>query len=228
MIKAFFFNQRMWLWPILAFLVVTPLTPFLDLAIERFFYEGNGKFSADLLYTFVFDYGVIPGQLICALALIIFFGSYIFKKLKAWRHISLIMVAALVIGSGLITHAIFKDHWGRPRPKQVVEFGGEQAFRPYYQPNFFHQPQPSKSFPCGHCTMGFYFFAAALIALRSGHRAMFWGWLVFALGLGGLLSLARMAQGGHFFSDTLAGMLVMWLTAWVLVQWIPSKNQALR
>ena len=76
----------------------------------------------------------------------------------------------MVVGAGFIVHTALKDHWGRPRPKQIIAFGGEQTFRPFYSPNFFHQPEPSKSFPCGHCTMGFYFFAVAFALRRSGYR----------------------------------------------------------
>ena len=51
----------------------------------------------------------------------------------------------MAIGVGLFTHILLKDHWGRPRPKQVTQFGGTQEFHPFYKPNFFDQPQPSRA-----------------------------------------------------------------------------------
>jgi len=114
----------------------------------------------------------------------------------------------------------------RPRPKQVIEFGGIQEFRPFYQPNFFHQPEPSKSFTCGHCTMGFYFFALALVVRRLNYRKTFWITLMFAFALGIALSLARIGQGGHFFSDTLISALIMWLTAYACDRWLTPQIEA--
>ena len=130
------------------------------------------------------------------------------------------LLLSLALGAGLIAHTLLKDRWGRPRPRQVAEFGGHQQFRPYYLPNFFHQPEPSKSFPCGHCTMGFYFFAVALVCQRQGWRwgAIFSYFLAFFLGI--LLGVTRMAQGGHFFSDILVSALLMWWVASLLDRWL--------
>ena len=53
----------------------------------------------------------------------------------------------MIVGAWLIIDFALKDHWGRPRPRQVKEFGGMQEFRPYYgKPNFFHQPEPQNLF----------------------------------------------------------------------------------
>lgn len=214
MIKTFFIKEKGWLWPILFVAFFTPWSAQVDLAIAHYFYDGNGHFSNHPFYLWMFDYGVLPAKLLCAGALILFLGSFVIKRWQRWRATALAFVLILAVGAGLITHVILKDHWGRPRPKQVVEFGGSQAFRPYYEPNFFHQPQPSKSFPCGHCTMGFYFFSVALLGKRLGSQKLYVAGMVLAIALGGLLSWTRMAQGGHFFSDTLISALIMWLTAY--------------
>jgi len=218
--KNFLIQQRMWLWPIVLMLLITPFTPTLDLAITRYFYQGNGEFSRSGLFHFMYDYGVVPAQIIAGGATLLLFFSLFTKKLQPTRRIALVLALSLTIGSGVICHFILKDHWGRPRPKQVVEFGGIQPFRPYYEPNLFHQPQPSKSFPCGHCTMGFYFFSVALIGRKLNNRSLYRAGLLFALFLGGLLSLTRIAQGGHFLSDTLMSALIMWLTSYFCVEWI--------
>lgn len=216
--KEFFNRNGLWLWPLIAMAIITPFTPAIDLSISHYFYDPNHSFPIHPFLSFIYDYGIIPGQIAFAISAILLFLSGFFKKWNKWYPSALVMVLTLAIGSGLITHAILKDHWGRPRPKQVIEFGGQQPFRPYYKPNFFHQPEPSKSFPCGHCTMGFYFFALALIGQRTGNRRLFYGALAFALSLGILLSFNRIAQGGHFLTDTIASAIVMWLTAYVCVK----------
>ena len=215
-------KNRAWLIPILLFGLLAPWTPYLDLEISRYFYKGNGQFVSNQFTDVMYNYGILPADIIVGMALCLFIGSYIFQAWKKWRSASLALVLTLAIGSGLIVHAMLKDHWGRPRPKQVIEFGGRQAFRPFYYPNFFHQPEPSKSFSCGHCTMGFYFFALILLGKKEGNRFLFISGVILTLLLGGLLSLTRIMQGGHFFSDVLASALVMWLTALACVRWCYS------
>jgi lipid A 4'-phosphatase len=216
--KSFFLNQKAWLWPLLCLAIITPFTPFFDLTISHFFYQPSLGFQSNSFYDFLFNYGTLPGKLLFGVSAIALFLSCFFKKWKQWHAPTLVLALTLLIGGGLIVHQILKDHWGRPRPKQVVEFGGMQPFRPYYKPNFFDQPEPSKGFSCGHCTMGFYFFAPALVARRLGYKKIFWLSLTIAFGLGIALSLARIAQGGHFFSDTLVSALIMWLTAYLCDQ----------
>lgn len=220
MLKDIITEQRAWLWPILAFIAITPITPTLDMAIAHYFYIDGTHFSDNGFYGFIFKYGIVPAQLTAIAAVAIFMVSFFWKRIEPWRNNALILIVTLVIGAGLVTHVLLKDHWGRPRPKQVIEFGGTQPFRVYYQPNFFHQLEPSKSFPCGHCTMGFYFFVVALIGYRQKNKRLIWTGLTLAFLLGLLLSITRMAQGGHFFSDTLASALIMWLTAYFCAKWI--------
>ena len=40
----------------------------------------------------------------------------------------LFLMATLALGPGLLVNVILKDHWGRPRPIDVTQFGGEQHF----------------------------------------------------------------------------------------------------
>lgn len=217
-----------WLLPIIAMLLIAPFTPAMDLAISHYFYLPDAGFSTNLFFTFLFNYGPIPAQIIAGLAAIVLIISFLptrFNKLstfKTWRRPAACLVLTMAIGAGLIVHAILKDHWGRPRPRQITEFSGTQMFRPFYQPNIFNQPEPSKSFSCGHCSMGFYFFALALVGRRLHKKTLFLSALTLAIVLGSLLSLTRIAQGGHFFSDTLITALVMWLTAYACDRWLYS------
>lgn len=72
--------------------------------------------------------------------------------------------------------------------------------------------------------MGFYFFSLALVARRLNYNKTFWIALALALSLGILLSLARIAQGGHFVSDTLVSALVMWLSAYACDRWVHQNE----
>ncbi len=194
-------------------LMITPFTPAIDLAIENFFYHGHGLFLQNEFFSFIYSYAIVPAQLTVAIALFCFAGSYYFPALRKYRAIASVLVFTLAIGSGLIIHLVLKDHWGRPRPRQVVEFGGVQNFRPYYSPDFNTQKEPSKSFSCGHCTMGFYFFSFIALGLYLHNTWFLWSGIILSATLGSLLSLTRMSQGAHFFSDVMISALIMWLTA---------------
>ena len=200
--------------PILLWMAFTPFSGWLDLKLSHAFYEHEA-FSSHAFWAWLFQYGIWPAWVLTALALagciLSFFAPY-----RHWRNPCLVIVLTFAIGSGLIIHGGFKDNWGRPRPRQVTEFGGKQTFRPYYAPNFSEQPEPSKSFSCGHCSTGFTFFSLALLGTYFRSRLFWWlGWGL-AWGLGFLLSATRIAQGGHFLSDALASALIMWITAWCL------------
>lgn len=183
----------------------------LDLAIARYFYN-EGLFSDNTFFNFLYTYGEHPSKITAALGLIYYIATR--------ERVALYLCLTLVIGAFLINEQALKHHWGRPRPKQVDEFGGIQKFRPFYAPNFFAQPEPSRSFPCGHCTAGYYFISFAFLGKRFKNRSLFWFGLLFSALFGSLLGVARMAQGGHFFSDVVFGCLVMGLTAWMLDRWI--------
>jgi len=221
-IYFYLYKHTRWIFPLIIFLVIAPLTPTLDIDIEKFYYQQQ-HFTNNTFFTFFYDYGPYPAILTAVGGFLGFMASYFIKSLQAYRKIFALLVLTLAIGSGLIVHLSLKDQWGRPRPKQIVEFGGQQQFRPFYSPNFFEQPEPSKSFPCGHCSTGFYFFALAIAGKRLKNKKLEITGYSLALALGVILSITRIAQGGHFFSDTLASALIMWLTAlicdWFIYEW---------
>jgi lipid A 4'-phosphatase len=198
------------LWFVLALALMTPFSGPLDLYVSRLFFT-NGHFASGPFYDFVYHYALYPGWIIIAISLLTLVASPFYRGLKNWRKPAAYLILTLALGSGLFVHAIFKDHWGRPRPRQVVEFGGSQPFRAYYQPHFTNQPEPSKSFPCGHCSMGFYFFAIALLGMHEGKRSIYIFGMLAASFLGGVLGFVRIAQGGHFLSDVIVSGLIMWL-----------------
>jgi len=203
-----------WVLPLLALLVIAYFTPALDLDISGHFYDQESKsFPSTRVYDLIRELGVIPAMLVAVGATIFFALTYIKRLWRKWRPHALLLILPMALGAGVVTHAILKDHWGRPRPRQVENFGGELPYRAFYQPNLSWEVRQLKSFPCGHCTMGFYFFAVALLFRRLGYQSLFVISMLLALALGIALGVARIAQGGHFFSDILAGALVMWLVA---------------
>ncbi len=201
----------------LFFIFFTPVSAWLDLKVSHHFYQA-GHFQTSLFLEWIYHYGIIPGWFLVGYA---FFGLLIsfFKKYYVTRQKDfIVIILTLALGSGLVAHLLLKDHWGRPRPRQTIEFGGSQAFHAFYQPQFFEQPQPSKSFVCGHCTMGFCFFSLFFLGIYYQKKMMALIGLLSALLLGGMLGYARIAQGGHFLSDVIISAFIMWWTALLLTQ----------
>jgi len=164
-------------------------------------------------WSFVYRYGVLAGVLLAAGALVTFTLSYWFPaRLHGWRRPALFLVLAATVGPGLIVNVAFKDHWGRPRPREVQPLGGQERFLPVWVKG--SDPQ-AKSFPCGHCAMGFYLSVPWLV-LRRRRRGLGLAFLVAGLAWGLTLGAARMMAGGHFLSDVLWAGGMVWLTALAL------------
>jgi lipid A 4'-phosphatase len=126
-----------------------------------------------------------------------------------------VLLLTIIVGPGLLVNAIFKENWGRPRPRQTVELGGTMAYQPPLQPAF---DQNGKSFPCGHCAAAFSLLALWFLFRRR--RALAWISLIGVLTLGGLVGVARMAAGGHFLSDVVWAALLTFFAVWLSYYWI--------
>lgn len=204
--------------PLLCIALLAPWSGLIDLKISHYFFS-EGTFQENPFYHFIYTYGIWPGWIVIAVTVI----GAIFST--QWRKPALYLFLCMAIGSGLFIHLGLKEHWGRPRPRQTIEFGGSQPFRPFYSPQTATQPEPSKSFSCGHCSVGFYFFSVAFLGLYLKSKKIYWTGLSLAWGLGILLSLTRIAQGGHFFFDTVVSALIMWWTAYGLDLLILKREQ---
>ena len=128
------------------------------------------------------------------------------KSLLKPRDIVFIL-STLAIGPGIVTNLIFKDNWGRPRPYQVVEYGGHDPFVGVWQ--ITHYCGHNCSFVSGEGSSSMWLLTlAVLLPARwrpTGVRAL----LLF----GALFSLNRVAIGAHFLSDVI---LAWWITLLVI------------
>ncbi|MFT5106189.1 MAG: lipid A 4'-phosphatase [Pseudoalteromonas tetraodonis] len=174
----------------------------IDLAVEGWFYAGDrgGWFLKDAKpLVMIYDKGLIPALCVVVTSIVVLIIGFRRGTLQRYRKIAIYLLLVMVIAPGLLVNAIMKEGWGRPRPRQVEHFGGEEAFERVWE---YDGSSYGKSFPSGHAAMGFYFFGAYFLLRRWGRRSILL-WLGVALGLGGLLGFTRMAQGGHFPSDVL-------------------------
>lgn len=224
----FWKNSIKYLIPFFAVVIFLPFSPTFDLAISHFFYTpdllGKGHFIENALTDWMFEWGERIGFGVGAIATTLYLLAWKIPPLKKFRPACLLMMFTLVLGAGLCVNTLGKGCLARPRPKQVIEFGGTHAFRPVYQLGLQSKTDPQKSFPSGHASMGFYYLSVCLVAYRYRNKWLMAAGVALTLSLGMGLSLTRIAQGGHFFSDTLFAALIMW---WITLfaDWLVFKSK---
>lgn len=192
-----------------------------DRRIAALFYrDGQGWYLGDQpLWAWLHDYGTIPGLVLTLAALMTWLAGFYVRRLKPWRRPCLIVVLTTLLAAGLLVNAVLKQYWGRPRPGQTTEFGGNWEYRPVFPPG---PPGKGASFPCGHCTMGFVF--VSLAAFRRQYGPLAFGGVAVGVGLGALLSAARMVQGAHFLSDAIWSFGIVGMVATALILYLPGAG----
>lgn len=129
----------------------------------------------------------------------------------------LIVYLSLSIGPGLIVNVVLKNHWGRPRPYQVLRDKAE--YSPFWVPHFSHRSD--NSFPGGHASIGF-FLGIPLLALGQRKAALFVS-LIGGIVVGGV----RILQGGHYLSDVVFSGIFVWFSAWIVIYCISRFERSL-
>jgi lipid A 4'-phosphatase len=185
-------------------LIVFVLWPDLDLAVAHVFYDHGGFSGHDRLEKFGREiFSDAPFVVLALYAAL--YGLARRGFAVPWAPTGrgvIFLIVTMSVGPGLIVNLGLKDHAHRPRPSHVVEFGGSDAFRPWYK--FDGACARNCSFVSGEAATGFWMVAPASL-LPPPVRAPA---LIAALVFGAGASLLRLAFGGHFLSDVLLGGLI--------------------
>ena len=189
--------------------------PRLDLDLAALFFDPNTrmfKVSSQQWVGYSRDGARWLVVLVAAPAVFAVLGKLLLphrRMLVAGRAAFLLLVT-LALGPGVLANQILKDHWGRARPIDVVEFGGTDRFTPWWDPR---GPCPENcSFIAGEPSGAFWTLGAAALAPPQWRPIAFGAALVFGAAIGVL----RMAGGAHFFTDVTFAGVFMFLLAWVL------------
>ena len=166
-------------------------------------------------WIWLYDYGVIPGIFLSIISFLTWIFSHTKKKLAILRPYLLICALTPIIASALLVNVVLKDHTGRPRPREIKQFSGNWEYLPALQIGI---PGRGHSFPCGHCSIAFTLTSGIVFWRLSRKFAI----LSLSLGLiyGILMSLARIVQGGHFITDAMWSLGVVWLTLTTLYYFV--------
>lgn len=219
-------KYRKILWSSLLWLALVLLTtlPFwipqwhLDVQVSRFFYHPACSPQGWVLdcqpwYQTLFysSVPVISGLILAAGMVVIVWRpkTLVYQRLRLRLGY---FVLVFILGSGLVVNAIFKDHWGRPRPVQTQDFGGTAEYAP---PGKLVLNSAGRSFPSGHSSVGFAFLALWFIWRRERPAWALWG-LGGGLLFGYAIGLARISVGAHYLSDVIWSGWLMALVAWLV------------
>jgi lipid A 4'-phosphatase len=191
--------------------LVFAMWPSLDLSVSALFLDAEGRFGwrtdPDLRglreVGMALPYYVVVAFLVSLLAVALFRGVRLFADAR--KLVAVLLVFAL--GPGLLVNGILKEFWDRPRPNQVIEFGGDWAFKPWYDPT--GECRRNCSFVSGEASS-----VTALVAAAAALPAPLQAPAVaLAAAFAVLISGLRLGFGGHFLSDILFAMLFTHLIA---------------
>lgn len=184
-----------------------------DLVVSsKFFISGSWPIGELFPWKMLYRIDRLPSVLLATVGLVAAILSIWKPSLKPWRKAGVFLVLFLALGPGLLVNTIFKDGWGRPRPREVVQFGGNKQFLQPWQKGISGQ---GRSFPSGHASAAF-FLIAPFFFYRRRRPLVAHGWLIGGIVFGILMSIARIAQGGHFLSDNLWSFGMVYLTGLLL------------
>lgn len=205
--------------------LVFGLYPGFDLEVARYFHgfvDRSHNMFALRIYPPLMkarDIGLWVGTILVAPAV----AALIVKLLLPRRRMlisgraTVFLITTLVLAPGLLVNVLLKDHWGRPRPIDVIQLGGDQKFVAWWDPR---GDCPSNcSFVSGDVAGAVWTVAPA--ALAPPH----WRALAYAaaLALGTGMGTIRVMAGAHFPSDVIfAGVftfLIIWITYAVIYRW---------
>lgn len=202
-----------------------------DVALESHFYctqcpDSKWFLEKNMLLRLLYNFGSWPAAITVIGALVLLIGSYFKSRLVIYRVYCVFLILALLIGPGFIINSVLKVHWGKPRPREVREFGGRWDYQKLFDKG---ESGRGKSFPCGHCSMGYFFFAFYFI-FKNKRRKLAFLFLLFGMVYGSMIGFSRMALGGHFPSDVLWAAFIPFLVPLVLYYFvlnIPSRENRL-
>lgn len=222
------------IWALLFFaLAIFAKFPGLDLVISARYYDAAlGFFHAkDPVVQALYDWTPWIGRgLVITLAIYALVAPLVARRFAergehslakrargSWRHLATVAVVCGLVGPGLVIEGFFKNHMGRPRPVQVVEFGGTKTYHgPFVRGE---TPERHRSFVSSHAAAGFWLMSLGLTCGPLWRRR----WLLIGIVTGGVVGLGRMLQGGHFFSDILFSFFIVWVSC-ELVAWLDRRR----
>jgi lipid A 4'-phosphatase len=186
----------------------------IDLWFSGLFWNATDGFFLREAWWVQLPYKIIPPitvGLVAGALLLILINMVRRRPLGPFHNRRLVyFIAVVAIGPGLVVNVVLKDNWGRARPRDVVEFGGDRQFTPAFIVS--DQCPRNCSFVAGHPSMAFALFALVLLMARRRQELLLGATVAVTLGLA--VGFGRILQGGHFLSDVVfSGIITVAIAA---------------
>ena len=136
-----------------------------------------------------------------------------------WLFVTLLYI----LGPALLVNSVFKDIWGRARPRTVFEFGGSLEFTPVFQMS--DQCDFNCSFTSGEGA-GATAMALSVWVLTHGlqNKTLRFWIRAITLGLATTGILLRVVFGAHFTSDTAFSIFFVLAIALILARFLKPSG----
>jgi len=189
--------------------------PEIDIAVSAWFFDPENEFYLEKndLFHFIRQMYQETMYLVLITVTVLLIRSYMIGArrqvpLNVWGYAT----ASFLVGPILITNTLLKEHWGRARPENILEFGGTAMFSPPLL--FSDQCRTNCSFVSGE--------GSGISGMMIVLAVLLWPnlkgwWRAFALATVPLSVFAialRVVTGRHFLSDTIFAILVSAIVAW--------------
>jgi len=169
-----------------------------DLYFSNLFYYGDRQFFLQSYYvtTVFFREILLPGILIyiCLLPIISKFFpiKFLFFNYDFSIKNILFIWSSSFFSLILVVNILLKNLWGRARPNDIQNLGGENHFTSWHK--ISDSCSTNCSFVSGDASVGFFLIVLFFITKKNTY---FYLALFFGIALG----VIRIAEGGHFLSD---------------------------
>lgn len=184
----------------LAYAILFLVFPQLDIWFSSLFFDESFVSKEEPVAAFFYH----SVDVLTVVLLVVLLGLFAYEQIKKTPLVATInkkavifLLSFFVIIGGVVVNNTLKEFSGRARPSKVIQFGGVQEFSPpILRGNACSNH--NCSFSSGHSAFAFSLMVFALLFPLYKNR-------IFAATVtyGIFVSLARVAQGGHFLSDTL-------------------------
>lgn len=159
-------------------------------------------------------------------ALLVFFLCRVLflKKEVLWKTNLVYTVFFTLIAT--LTVSTIKSLTAHACPWDLVEFGGAL----HWYPLLNHRPFVEKlgqCWPGGHASGGFA-FVAGFFGFHLVNRRISRGFLIFALVLGGIMSIVQQIRGAHFLSHHLWSLWFCWVVCFLGYMIWPWERQSMQ
>lgn len=191
----------------LATSVLFILAPQIDVRFSALFYDGSVFPAAGNVHlqTLRGANDVIGGIVLVAATLLLC-SAGLRRRARLRIGDALVPILTYGLGVGLLVNGIFKEYFGRARPRDILEFGGGDTFSSAWTVS--GACETNCSFTSGEAA-GAIAIYSAMALLRGMSRDARVATAILIGVFTAALSLNRIAFGAHFLSDVLLSFLLI-------------------